>query len=70
MFHGPAFPLIRRCAPPSPTRGEGELRCVSGLDAPLLPSWEKVPEGRMRGNEPWLVHDLQDRLAAVGGANE
>ncbi len=63
---GVESPLIRRYAPPSPTRGEGDLvvflqyrhtrRHVGAFPQsivkhmiPLLPLWEKVPEGRMRG---------------------
>ena len=38
-------PLIRRFAPPSPTRGEGILTASPRFDRPL-PLWERVPEGR------------------------
>ncbi len=40
-------PLIR-LSPPSPTRGEGH-GAESSQSGLLLPLWEKVPEGRMRG---------------------
>jgi hypothetical protein len=63
-------PLIRRYAPPSPTRGEGVPTAISRLFG-LLPLWEKVAEGRMRGPAvsttaglTWLV------LAATGTAQE
>ena len=48
--HTVSLPLIRRCAPPSPTRGEG-ISTASSRFFGLLPLWEKVPEGRMRGRD-------------------
>ena len=35
---------------PSPTRGEGNAQASRGFPPCLLPSWEKVPEGRKRGD--------------------
>ncbi len=48
---GTAIPLTRlalRAIHPLP-RGARGVRWVGRRNAPLLPLWEKVPEGRMRG---------------------
>ena len=38
-------PLIRRCTPPSPARGEGKRDC----SIPSPRAGEGAPKGRMRG---------------------